>query len=84
VRQMVFIYLLAHPRSPAHGAGCYSPSQFEKILEEVVLGIRALRTASAQADGDAGAAAVDLALSQDLRDLRGAPKGSASLAKLEL
>jgi hypothetical protein len=67
----------------AAGAG-YSTNQVEEILQEVVLGIRALRTASAQSDGDASAAAFDLALSQDLNDLRGVRKGSASLAKLEL
>jgi hypothetical protein len=71
-------------RAIAAAAAGYSPNQFEEILKEVVLGIRALRTASAQSDGDAAAAAFDLALSQDLSDLRGAPKGSASLAKLEL
>jgi hypothetical protein len=68
----------------AAAAAGYSPNQFDKILEEVVLGIRALRTASAQSDGDASAAAFDLALSQDLDDLSGAPGGAAALAQLEL
>ena len=71
-------------RAIAAAVAGYSTNQVEEILQEVALGIRALRTASAQSDGDASAAAFDLALSQDLNDLRGAPKGSASLAKLEL
>jgi hypothetical protein len=50
----------------------------------VARGIGALRTASSQLDGDAAAVAFDLALSQDLNDLLGAPEGSASVAQLEL
>jgi hypothetical protein len=71
-------------RAAAGAAAAYSANQFDKILEEVALGIRALGTASSYLDGDAGAAAFDLALTQDLNDLLGAPEGSASLAQLEL
>jgi hypothetical protein len=71
-------------RAFAAAAAGYSPNQFDKILEEVVQGIRALRAASAQSHGEANAAAFDLALSQDLDDLSGAPAGAAALAKLEL
>jgi hypothetical protein len=71
-------------RAVAAAAAGYSPNQFDKILEEVALGIRALHAASSQLDGDAGATVFDLALSQDLNDLLGAPEGSASVAQLEL
>lgn len=71
-------------RAVAAAAAGYSPNQFEKIIEEVVLGIRALRAAAAQSHGEANAAAFDLALSQDMDDLSGAPAGAAALAKLEL
>jgi hypothetical protein len=49
-----------------------------------VLGIRSLRTVSSQEVGDAAAVAFDLALSQDLDDLTGAPAGATVLGKLEL
>jgi hypothetical protein len=71
-------------RAVAGATAGYSPNEFDKILEEVSLGIRALRAASSQLDGDAGGAVFDLALSQDLNDLSGAPQGAAALAQLEL
>jgi hypothetical protein len=70
-------------RAIAAAAAGYSPNQFGKIVEEVTRGIRALRSASAQSDGEAGAL-FDLALSQDLNILRGAPNSYAALASVEL
>lgn len=74
----------AFVRAVAATSAGYSPNQFDKVIEEVALGIRSLRAAATQLDGDAGAAVLDLALSQDLNDLSGAPEGATALAQLEL
>jgi hypothetical protein len=71
-------------RAAAAATAAYSANQFEKILEEVTLGIDALRTASAQSDGAAAGAAFELALSRDLEDLGGAPGSAEALAGVEL
>jgi hypothetical protein len=69
----------------AAATAAYSANKFDKIIEDVAGGINTLRSALAQADGDAAGAAFDLALSQDLKDLEGTPPGSSvSLARLEL
>jgi hypothetical protein len=72
---------LALLRAVAGAVSAFSANPFESIVNEMSLGIDVLRSASIQADGRAAGVVFALALTEDLRDLRGAPSLSADLVR---
>jgi hypothetical protein len=68
-------------RAAAGAVAAFSANPFESIVEEVILGVDALRSASSQSDGVAAGVAFALAQEADLRDLRRALTRSADLAR---
>jgi hypothetical protein len=65
-------------------AGPAATSRARGTTTLIIQGIDAIRAAYRQSDGAAAGGAFDLALSQDLDDLRDAPQGGSELPSIEL